>query len=66
MPTFEQMVRESNKRKERLCHHRLKNYSKTDSRYYDESNRCKNKVRNGDVYCQEHKNIYHHDDARGQ
>ena len=55
MPTFEQLVRESDRRKERLCHHII-----------DESNRCQNKVRNGNIYCKEHKHLYHHDDARGQ
>jgi hypothetical protein len=66
MPTFEQLVRESDKRKERLCHHRIKDYSENDSRYHDESNSCQNKARNGNIYCKEHKHLYHHDDARGQ
>ena len=55
MPTFESIFREINRRKERLCHHII-----------DESNRCQNKVRNGNIYCKEHKHLYHHDDARGQ
>ena len=46
MPTFEQLVRESDRRKERLCHHRIKDYPENDSRYHDESNMCQNKVRN--------------------
>ena len=66
MPTFESIFREINRRKERLCHHRIKDYPETDSRHHDIENRCQNKVRNGAVYCTEHKHIYHHDDARGQ
>jgi hypothetical protein len=55
MPTFEKYMNEETKRHERLCHHK-----------YDAINRCQNEAKNGNVYCTEHKHLYHHDDARGQ
>ena len=52
--TFESMQRQREKKNSKLCEHRNKKFALTDSRFYDDSNRCQKKKKRGNVFCEEH------------